>query len=303
MLPNSTNIDEAYDNLRGSTQDLMKTVSAVIKEDLLHVKDQLDIFVRSAERSGEQLKPLEEQLRRIADTLAMLGLGDLRKIIQDQVHNIEHMLASGESPSDIALMEIASSLLYIESSLEGIEATKYAADLQGESVSVLPVAEQKQLNKLVIAESAEVLAKVKESFNSYAIDPAQFNLIANTPEHLNQVRGVLSMLSFDRAATLLQSANNYIAQEIVHKQTQPNQAALDAIADVITSIEYYLEAVGEARLNPESLLRVAEQSLTNLGYSITETEDAAVLAAAAAASATATTTATTTAKKKNALTG
>ena len=282
LLPNSSNLDERYDSLRGSTQDLMKTVSAVIKEDLLHVKDQLDIFVRSAERSAEQLKPLEEQLRRIADTLAMLGLGDLRKIIQDQVHNIENLLASGEAPNDVALMEIASSLLYIESSLEGIEATQYAADEFGESETVLPAAEQKQLNKMVIAESAEVLAKVKESFNTYAVDPAQFNIIANTPEHLSQVRGVLSMLSFDRAATLLQSATSYIANEIVQKQTQPNQAALDAIADVITSIEYYLEAIRDARLHPDSLLRVAEQSLTNLGYSITETDDAAELAASSA---------------------
>jgi chemosensory pili system protein ChpA (sensor histidine kinase/response regulator) len=282
LLPNSSNIDERYDSLRGSTQDLMKTVSAVIKEDLLHVKDQLDIFVRSAERTGEQLKPLEEQLRRIADTLAMLGLGDLRKIITDQVHNIENMQASGESPNDIALMEIASSLLYIESSLEGIEATKYAADEIGTSDTVLPAAEQKQLNKMVIAESAEVLAKVKESFNTYAVDPTQFNIIASTPEHLSQVRGVLSMLSFERAATLLQSATSYIAREIVQKQTQPNQAALDAIADVITSIEYYLEAIRDARLHPDSLLRVAEQSLTNLGYSITETEDAAEVAASSA---------------------
>ncbi|MCG6968254.1 MAG: Hpt domain-containing protein [Gammaproteobacteria bacterium] len=282
LLPHSANIDEAYDTLRGSTQELMKTVSAVIKEDLLHVKDQLDIFVRSADRSATQLKPLEEQLRRIADTLAMLGLGDLRKIIQDQVHNIENMLASGESPSDIALMEIASSLLYIESSLEGIEASRFAADEAGESETVLPAAEQKQLNKLVIAESAEVLAKVKESFNTYAVDPTQFNLISHTPDHLGQVRGVLSMLSFDRAATLLHSATSYIANEIVQKQNQPNQAALDAIADVITSIEYYLEAIRDARLHPDSLLRVAEQSLTNLGYSITETEDAEEVASAAA---------------------
>ena len=274
LLPSGANIDEAYDNLRGSTQELMKTVSAVIKEDLLHVKDQLDIFVRSGDRSATQLKPLEDQLRRIGDTLAMLGLGDLRKIIQDQVHNIENMLANGETPNDIALMEIASSLLYIESSLEGIEAVKFAADEAGaESESVLPAAEQKQLNKLVVAEAAEVLAKVKESFNSFANDPAQFNIIASTPEYLDQVRGVLSMLGFDRAATLLRSATGYIAQEIVQKQTQPNQAALDAIADVITSIEYYLEAVTEGRLHPDSLLNVAEQSLTRLGYSITETDE------------------------------
>jgi len=275
LLPNSANIDEAYDNLRGSTQELMKTVSAVIKEDLLHVKDQLDIFVRSGDRSAIQLKPLEEQLRRIGDTLAMLGLGDLRKIIQDQVHNIQGMLANGESPSDIALMEIASSLLYIESSLEGIEAVKFAAENAGaDSDSVLPKAEQKQLNKLVVAEAAEVLAKVKESFNTFANETGQFNIIAVTPEYLDQVRGVLSMLSFERAATLLRFATGYISQEIVQKQTQPNQAALDAIADVITSIEYYLEAVTEGRLHPDSLLDVAEQSLAKLGYSFTETDDA-----------------------------
>ncbi|MEJ2179080.1 MAG: Hpt domain-containing protein [Gammaproteobacteria bacterium] len=49
LLPGSVDVNEAFAHLRGSNTDLMQSVSSVIKEDLLHVKDQLDNFVRTKE--------------------------------------------------------------------------------------------------------------------------------------------------------------------------------------------------------------------------------------------------------------
>ena len=58
----------------------MRTVSAAIREDLGKVKDVLDIFVRR----GGQPAELEAQvgmLRKIGDTLGVLGLGELRQLV------------------------------------------------------------------------------------------------------------------------------------------------------------------------------------------------------------------------------
>ncbi len=58
----------------------MRTVSAAIREDLGKVKDVLDIFVRR----GGQPAELESQvgmLRKIGDTLGVLGLGELRQLV------------------------------------------------------------------------------------------------------------------------------------------------------------------------------------------------------------------------------
>ncbi|NOZ52681.1 MAG: response regulator [Gammaproteobacteria bacterium] len=270
LLPGGGDINEAFEKLRGSNNDLMQSVATVIKEDLLHVKDQLDIFVRTKDTPVNELHPLSEHLGRISDTLAMLGLGDLHKIIQDQNKNIKKISQSDELPGDVSLMEIASALLYVESSLEGVKSPVYArkvGDGRGQE-SLLPPSEQKQLNNLVIREATLVVAQVKENFNAYAVDTSNREIIKSTPELLDQVRGVLAILSLDNAANLLSAAMSYVKSDLLAAQVEPNQTALDLLADVITSIEYYLEAIVESRGHPDSILTIAEESISKLGYPV-----------------------------------
>ena len=60
----------------GLNAELFATVSQGIKEDLVQVKDALEIFIHSSDRKIAELEPLLEQLLRIGDTYGMLGLGD-----------------------------------------------------------------------------------------------------------------------------------------------------------------------------------------------------------------------------------
>ncbi|WP_455375724.1 Hpt domain-containing protein [Kaarinaea lacus] len=268
LLPGSVDVNEAFAQLRGSNADLMQSVSAVIKEDLLNVKDQLDIFVRDKEKPVAELAPLSENLHKVSDTLAMLGLGDLHKIIQDQNRNVNELIQAGTQPSEMSLMEIASALLYVESSLEGVQSAASSRVLGSdkESETLLPPSEQKQLNNLVIGEATKLVLEVKEAFNAYAVDTTLRSVIQSTPEKLDQVRGVLAILGLERAANLLHAATDYIRHQLLREDIEPNQKALDLLADVITSIEYFLEAVAENRGHPESILQVAESSAEALGY-------------------------------------
>ncbi|WP_455221091.1 Hpt domain-containing protein [Kaarinaea lacus] len=268
LLPGSVDVNEAFAQLRGSKTDLMQSVSAVIKEDLLHVKDQLDIFVRTKDKPVSDLDPLNVHLNRISDTLAMLGLGDLHKIIQDQNRSITEIVQSGTQPSELSLMEVASALLYVESSLEGLQSTTSSSALGSrEKVdTLLPPSEQRQLNNLVIGEAAKLVSEVKEAFNAYAVDTTNRSAIESTPGKLDEIRGVLAILDLRRAANLLNAAIDYIRHQLLREDIEPNQKALDLLADVITSIEYFLEAVAENRGHPENILRVAETSAQELGY-------------------------------------
>ncbi|WP_455209375.1 Hpt domain-containing protein [Kaarinaea lacus] len=275
LLPGSVDVNEAFAQLRGSSTDLMQSVSAVIKEDLLHVKDQLDIFVRTKDKPVSDLEPLCGHLNRISDTLAMLGLGDLHKIIQDQNRNITDIARSGTQPSEISLMEVASALLYVESSLEGLQTTvaRSALGSAEKADTLLPPSEQRQLNNLVIAEANKLVAEVKEAFNAYAVDTTNRSAIESTPSKLDEIRGVLAILDMQRAASLLNAAIDYIRHQLLRDDIEPNQKALDLLADVITSIEYFLEAVAENRGHPENILRVAEASAQELGYTPQAIED------------------------------
>ena len=62
----------------------MKTVAAAIKEDLGRVKDALDIFVRQGGTQVDELAPQLELLKKIGDTLGVLGLGELRDKVQGE---------------------------------------------------------------------------------------------------------------------------------------------------------------------------------------------------------------------------
>ena len=284
LLPYSGALEEAMDNLKGSSAELMGSVSSVIKEDLLAVKDQLDIFVRSDERDVADLTPLGDSLQRIADTLAMLGLGDLRKVIQQQAGHIDAFVGGGEIPDDKRLMEMASALLYVEASLEnpavtgGTRAEADTPDLdhdsEEESPVLMPPGEQAQIVNLVINESRELLTDVKEGLNTFAVDSGAFEAIEEVPAKLAQIKGALAVLNYQRAAELLGAAIEYVRNDVLRQQQAPDAVKLDALADIITSIEYYLEAIEDSRAHPETILAVAELSVEELGYPLASPAEA-----------------------------
>ena len=70
----------------------MHTVAAAIREDLSKVKDVLDIFVRRGGGQPEELAPQVGLLRKIGDTLGVLGLGELRSRVQEATRRLEACL-------------------------------------------------------------------------------------------------------------------------------------------------------------------------------------------------------------------
>ena len=281
LMPYGGDLEEAMDNLKGSSSDLLESVAVVLKEDLLAIKDRLDLFARDSTREVAELAPLGESLRRIADTLAMLGLGDLRRVIQQQSEQIDAIVAdTGEMPDDARLMEMASALLYVESSLQnlvtgpGSHDESAAPDLRGGEVTspvLMPAGEQAQIVKLVIDESRQLLTDVKEGLNTFAAESASFEAIEEVPAKLAQIRGALVVLGMERASALMEVAIKYVRDDVLANRQMPTPGALDALADIITSIEYFLEAVEEGRPQPDTILTVAELSVEELGYPLIPT--------------------------------
>src|SRR5690606_42108536 len=77
--------------LVGLDQGTMQSVAAARNEELLQVKERLDLFVRSTARSQHELGELLPDMKRIADTLAVLGLGQPRRVLQEQIERVEQL--------------------------------------------------------------------------------------------------------------------------------------------------------------------------------------------------------------------
>jgi len=269
LIPDAAELEHAKGSLAGRNRALLDTVGNAIKEDLLRVKEGLDLHLRSGAVGGDLLKPLAQQLGQIGDTLGMLGLGVPRKVVQEQKEIIERMTLSQERSDENALLDVAGALLFVEASLDdhihmlGGPAT---ADQAAEPTSAIPQAEMRKIMDQTMREAATNLQLAKENIVAFIESPWDHERLNDTPRLLDEVVGALRVMQHVEAGNLLDGVKRFIHAELVEKRQVPNARQLDTLADALVSIEYYLEALKEQRPGREKGLEVARRSLRELGY-------------------------------------
>ncbi|WP_278361564.1 Hpt domain-containing protein, partial [Stutzerimonas kunmingensis] len=265
-LPDSAVVDQERAQLAGPDRGAMRSVVAALCEELVRVKDSLDLFVRSDRKVIAELSSLEVPLKQIADTLAVLGFAQPRKIILDQIVLVQSVAQGQQAPDDAILMDIAGALLYVEATLAGMVGGP--AEERCEA-SHLPTTDVAQIHQLVIREARNGLEQAKDAIIEFIASQWNHEHLARVPDLLTQVRGGLAMIPLERAAALLQACNGYIQDQLLARQAVPDWQSLDTLADAITSVEYYLERLSEdCGTQGDLILDVAEESLQNLGYSL-----------------------------------
>ncbi|HLA74558.1 MAG TPA: Hpt domain-containing protein, partial [Gammaproteobacteria bacterium] len=273
-----------------------------IKEDLAKVKDGLDIFVRSEIPLVADLLPLVDTLSQTADTLGMLGMGIPRTTIMDQVAVIRDMAQGKLEFSDAALMDLAGALLRVEAALDDLVAMQDHKEVMGgggaaardgaaagmalelgaagdavtdaksafsaEAEDLFNDVEYRQLLSAVVREAKADMSRVKDDITGFITVPMQHNLLIDVPRVMTRIMGSLSMLAQTRAAQLMDACRKRIVDDLVEKKIVPAPAQLDTLAEVISGIEYYLEALNEGRSDRDSILDQAEQRMEQLDFAL-----------------------------------
>ncbi|UVM50903.1 Hpt domain-containing protein [Pseudomonas sp. B21-015] len=263
-LPDSAMVDEERARLAGPDRDAMRSVLAALCEELVRVKERLDLFVRSDRQHTSDLESLLAPLRQIADTLAVLGFGQPRKVIIDQLAVVLSLAQGQREPNDATLMDVAGALLYVEATLAGMVGT---VEPESQEDSRLPTTDLTQIHQIVIKESRICLQQAKDMIVDYIDADWDRQYLQPLPALLTQVRGALAMIPLARAASLVEACNGFIREHLLVDPGQPGWQQLDSLADVVTSIEYYLERLSDDPEAPgEQLLDVAEKGLASLGF-------------------------------------
>lgn len=115
------NLDLSLGNWRdqlqaGSGRDALRSVVTALCDDLMRIKERLDQFGRGDRQHREQLDALLAPLRHVADTLAVLGFQQPRRVIIDQVLALQALAQGERAVDDAVLMDVAGALLYVEAS-------------------------------------------------------------------------------------------------------------------------------------------------------------------------------------------
>ncbi|NWC73442.1 Hpt domain-containing protein [Pseudomonas sp. P7759] len=263
-LPDSAVVDAERARLAGPDRNAMGSVLGALCEELVRVKERLDLFVRSDRQHTSDLDALLAPLRQIADTLAVLGFGQPRKVIIDQLAVVLSLVQGQREPNDAVLMDVAGALLYVEATLAGMVGT---VEPESREESRLPTTDLTQIHQLVIRESCQCLKQAKELVIDCIEADWDRQRLESLPELLSQVRGALAMIPLPRAASLMRGCTDYVDEQLMGNDAPPSERQLAHFADVISSLEYYLERMlQDPDAAGERVLELATQGLAALGY-------------------------------------
>ena len=270
ILPSAAEIEAGREELTGLNRELLESLHDAIQADLLHIKDQLDLFIRSSEKNTQELEGLEQPLRKIADTLGMVGRGELRERMKSQANRINEIVAGSIAPDESVLMEIAGDILFVETSLSNLVSI-HAAPAAIEKARQVGITPEKEgefgvLVQAVFSEAGVDMAHIRESIAAFIESPDDKEQIVEVPQRFLTVAGALKMLGLTDASGLLTFIAEYIDGQFIQGEGVPDAAQTHALADAITSLEYYMEAVVEGRSGQCAILDVAHQSLKQLGW-------------------------------------
>jgi len=272
-LPSEDDVDAARNRVSGPGREAIHSVVSALNEELAKLKDQLDLFVRSEMRQNSELEDLLPGMVQVGNTLAVLGLGIPRKIVTEQIELVENLSTQSELVDDGILMDIAGALLYVEASLAGLD-NERPPERSGNSGDSLPPnqgsRELGEASNALLRESRNTLEQVKSAVINFIASQWDTREIEHVPGLLHSIRGGLSLVPLDRVASMLASAERYISDVLLSDKHVPDWMQLDTLADAITSIEYYLERLAEGISDNEDILRIAEESLSRLGFPVGE---------------------------------
>ena len=268
-VPDEAEVEHAQGAMSGHNRALLDTVSGAIKEDLLRVKDALDIFLRKPDPDAAELEPQVEVLDRVSDTLGMLGLPVPSRVIDEQ-HQLMQSIVDGSHPHDEStLLDVAGALLYVESSLDDhIEnlGTQAVMPMAGDAAEEPLSAEARRVHDALMSEAAVNLTKVKQDITAFIETPWDHKEVVQIPALLEEIGGAMRMLDVQRPADLLNGISRFVHNELIVDRRVPTAEQMEKLADALASFEYFLEAAREHRAGRDRILDVTQQSLAAIGY-------------------------------------
>ncbi|MCU7827961.1 MAG: Hpt domain-containing protein [Candidatus Thiodiazotropha sp. (ex Myrtea sp. 'scaly one' KF741663)] len=283
VLPSEDQLAQGRQGLSGSNAELAESIRDAVSIELTRIKDILDLFMRDEKADMEMLAHLEAPIRKLADTLGMIGQGALRSRLNRQADKVKGFVGKGSMPEEFELMEMAGDILFVESSLSTLHTAQPTQELAAEDGWGLdmPEGELENLIKQTVREAKVDIAKAKEVIIGYTEATDDATVLVSVRDGFKRVEGALRMLNLSDAADIMMQTGSFVQSQLIEQNEPPQRHQLNYLADVISSLEYYLETLVDGAGDRQEILSIANASLSSLlseGGEVTEyTEPAEVI--------------------------
>ena len=163
-------------------------MSAVLEE-MAVIKDVLDVFVRGGFTQPDQIKDQLTNLKRLADTLALLGVHQGKRILLSQVALLTRTLKDPSLDFNQTSIEVAGAILYVESVVRGI--LNHPEDWAG--IEIQPT----ELHADIENQTQNTLMHDRSDYGSYSMKPAAEELLSAQSSLIREIRLTIESLESD----------------------------------------------------------------------------------------------------------
>ncbi len=256
---NEALIQQERELMTGPSASVIRSVSGALREEIALLKDKLDVIARSGDANG--LTGLGTDLKKVSYTLVMLGLTLASEQLNKQ---IETLVSSSDFETHIR--ELADSLVFIERSIARLEQNNTPLKANTSEESPEQALELDRVVFSVVVETRKIIASVQHALGSFAENNFNLTYLENTVENLHSAWGGVFFLNIERAARQLEQSARFISDKLLGDDGEKDVARLHTLADVLVSIDYYLESIEDKKPLGDGALDIAEESLAELGY-------------------------------------
>ncbi|RMG36364.1 MAG: response regulator [Gammaproteobacteria bacterium] len=265
--------------LLAAGRELFETVAGVLADDLVTIKDQLDLYMRGDRQVLERLASLVDPIQRMADTLGMVGQGQLRSRLTPRADEIRASVASGTPPSEDMLMTLAWDLLAVESALKSLGdsnpmGTEGAAAARG--TPDLSEGEYREHVRSALGQASVELARVREAVDEY-LASGEAERLDQVPHRVRTLAGVVSVIGDREVADLLGELGGYLSALREGRRDLPNDTQRESLGDMISGIEIHLDGMLEPTPESQRALDTALAAAESLGLA-QQSEDGETIA-------------------------
>ncbi len=263
LIPGDDQVEELRQMLAAPSANLMRTVADAIRQDLTAAKDVLDIFARTGMENVAELEPQVDMLRKISDTLGVLGLASLREAVAVHSDELRDIVQSGAKPDEARLVGLAAALLSVEDALDAelIALVEPAESAEEAEFDVEIDSDFQQVTQAVMRECVVNIARIKDAITGVMGHTDDRADIAELEVLVGGIQSGLAMLGKDRALAVIGKAGEHIIGFARNGGDHLPLENLNRLADAIVSFEYYLETIQNGRKEPLYMLDNADRCL------------------------------------------
>lgn len=257
--------DSSNNTLAISGRQALSTAAVALRDELLVIKDKLDLMTRAQSIDLNDLRQLATPMKQIGSTLSLLGFESSREILTDQVTAIEDLVVLGDT-DPTSVQSVAAALVQIDENL----------------ASIVRGSDQTEVEQITSDAQLQVLRETRNGIDQVKVAVVDFVTAEWDPRHLAPVRetlaeicGALEIIPLPRVIVVLEQAGAYIADRLVQGH-QPDWEELDQFAEIISGIDYYLERLAEQNVSGAGeILQEAERAMQVLHVARAAANDAA----------------------------